>query len=304
MVRHYITFKPATGKFEKAILPYKKWYQVTDMSLPIEVDGNYYRILRTTGPIDRLGPKKLVVCNEDGELIKDKEISRKCFRFYVYIGNYEFDKRKLKADLKQDGAKRYNPIIPEYQKMMKDLTPVLNEHEMEALEYHLFYFREMVRITTLRIELAEKLMLYKEQIQPGNIDEITNSTVTKVIDTFSKWIKCSYELEALLHEDGLLARDTVRGILKNTEKHKYIGNMAIAREIISDLDSGEATARRFIPLENEQRKELRKWIDLEEMGKEVSSIEIYIKELRYTKTAEILANAALEELMSTLWVFS
>src|SRR5699024_10044093 len=169
---------------------------------------------------------------------------------------------------------------------------------------HLFYFREMVRITTLRIELAEKLMLYKEQIQPGNIDEITNSTVTKVIDTFSKWIKRSYELEALLHEDGLLARDTVRGILKNTEKHKYIGSMAIARESISDVDAGEARAKRFIQLENEERKELRDWIDLDEIGKDASSIEIYTKDLRYTKTAEILAKAALEELMSTLWVFS
>ena len=87
MVRHYITFRPVTGIFEKAIRPYKKWYQMADMSLPIEVDGKYYYILRTTGPIDRVSPKKVVVCNEDAVLIEDEEISRKCFRFYIYLGN-------------------------------------------------------------------------------------------------------------------------------------------------------------------------------------------------------------------------
>ncbi|MBU5467267.1 hypothetical protein KQI49_10580 [Virgibacillus sp. MSJ-26] len=303
MVRHYITFKPATGKFEKAILPYKKWYQMTDMSLPIEVDGNYYRILRTTGPIDRVSPKKLVVCNADGELIRDEEISRKCFKIYVWLGNYEFNKRKLKADLKQDGAKRYNPIIPEYKKIMEDLSPLLTEAEMEAMTYHLFYFNEIVRITTQRIELARKLLIYQEKIQ-HKINKLSSDLTKKIKDTFSKWLKYSYELEGLLHEDGLLARNTVRRLLKDPNYNKYLKNKDVIREILSDLDSAEATAQRFIRAENEYRKDVDEWAGLGGLEKKVPNIESYIYELRYIKTVDITAKANLEKLMNTVWVFS
>lgn len=303
MVRHYITFRPVAGIFENAIRPYKKWYQMVDMSLPIEIDGNYYHILRTTGPIDRVSPKKVVVCDEDAVLIEDEEISRKCFRFYIYLGQYEFAKKKLKADLKQDGAKRYNPIIPEYKKMMTDLAPVLNESETEAMAYHLFYFEEIIRITTLRIELVEKLFKFKEQLR-HEIDKVTNTMMEEIMNTFHQWLMCSSELQAVLYEDGLRARGVLRKLLKDPKnKKQHIKDEAIAREILDDLDQGEAASTRLIRLEKEERKAFAEWIDLDDLDQEVSNVEKLINELRYVDIDRINLSATLKKLMKEYWVF-
>lgn len=302
LVRHYITFRPVAGIFENAIQPYKKWYQMVDMSLPIEVDGNYYHILRTTGPIDRVSPKKVVVCDEDAVLIEDEEISRKCFRFYIYLGQYEFANKKLKADLKQDGAKRYNPIIPEYKKMMTDLAPVLNESETEAMAYHLFYFEEIIRITTLRIELVEKLFKFKEQLR-HEIDKVTNTMMEEIMNTFHQWLMCSSELQAVLYEDGLRARGVLRRLLKDPKNKQYIKDEAIVREILDDLAQGEAASTRLLRIEKEQRKAFAEWIDLGELDQEVSNMEKLIKELRCIDIEDKSISANLEELMEEYWAF-
>jgi len=60
MFKRFITYTPVTGIYEKAIQPYKKWSELADMSLPIELDGEYYRILRITGLLNKLGTRKMV----------------------------------------------------------------------------------------------------------------------------------------------------------------------------------------------------------------------------------------------------
>jgi len=82
MSKRFITFKPVTGVYEKAIQPYKKWYELADMSPLIEVDGEYYRILRLTGLVNKINTRKMVICHEDGQLIRDKEVSCECAKIF------------------------------------------------------------------------------------------------------------------------------------------------------------------------------------------------------------------------------
>ena len=215
---------------------------------------------------------------------------------------YEFANKKLKADLKQDGAKRYNPIIPKYKKMMTDLAPVLNESETEALAYHLFYFEEIIRITILRIELVEKLFKFKKQLRL-EIDTVTDTMMEEIMGTFHQWLMCNSELQAVLYEDGLRARGVLRRLLKDPKNKQYIKDEAIVREIIGDLDQGEAASTRLLRIEKEQRKAFAKWIDLGEMEQEVSNMEKLINELRYVDNEDITISANLEELMKKYWVF-
>jgi len=81
--KRFITFKPVTGVYEKAIQPYKKWYELADMSPLIEVDGEYYRILRLTGLVNKINTRKMVICHEDGQLIRDKEHHVSAQRFFL-----------------------------------------------------------------------------------------------------------------------------------------------------------------------------------------------------------------------------
>src|SRR5690625_7387461 len=85
MFKRFVTFTPVTGIYKKVIQPYKEWNELADMSRPIELEGEYYRILRITGLINRLGTRKMVMWHEDGQLIKDENISRECVNGFVYL---------------------------------------------------------------------------------------------------------------------------------------------------------------------------------------------------------------------------
>src|SRR5690625_6514569 len=80
-----ITFRTTTGVYAKAIKPYKKWYHSSDMSKKIEIDGRYYRVVRTTGLINKLRLKKMVVCDENGQIVEDEEVTRQCFKWMMYL---------------------------------------------------------------------------------------------------------------------------------------------------------------------------------------------------------------------------
>src|SRR5690625_7922347 len=89
MFKRFVTFTPVTGIYKKMIQPYKKWNVLADMSRPIELDGEYYRILRITGLINRLGTRNMVMCQEDGQLIKDDNLSRECVNVLLFLAVYQ-----------------------------------------------------------------------------------------------------------------------------------------------------------------------------------------------------------------------
>lgn len=58
MASKFIGFKPLLGVFKETMEPYQKMTEKAEMSLLLEIDGSYYRILRTT--VDGMMPEKMV----------------------------------------------------------------------------------------------------------------------------------------------------------------------------------------------------------------------------------------------------
>lgn len=83
-VNNTLIFQPTKGIFKNTIKPYQRWYEASDMSPGLEIDGEYYHLLRTTGYFWRFEPKKIVVCKENGEIEKSEEITRKWLKVYIY----------------------------------------------------------------------------------------------------------------------------------------------------------------------------------------------------------------------------
>jgi|SRR5699024_5511169 len=90
--QRFVTFEPTRGVFKKAIKPYKSWREGSDMSQKVEIDGEYYRLLRTTRIINKLRPRKVIVCTEEGRIIKDEHITRECLRIMLVIFHAELNK--------------------------------------------------------------------------------------------------------------------------------------------------------------------------------------------------------------------
>lgn len=143
MSKKFLAFKPISGIYEEAWAPHEKITELAEMSVLLEVEGKYYRILRNT--LDRKRSRKMLVCQEDGQIVKDKSITKECFNYFVYLDLYDLSKRNIKFDQKQADKKKHEPMIEGFKAIVQELKPVLSKEENEAMAFHLYYFEEIYR---------------------------------------------------------------------------------------------------------------------------------------------------------------
>src|SRR5690625_130680 len=113
MFKRFVTFKPVKGIYKKVIHPYKKWNELADMSGPIELHGEYYRILRITGLINRLGTRKMVLCHADAQLVKDENLCRQCVYVFLYLDVFQENSGTIIINSKADTDIKLNEFIVE-----------------------------------------------------------------------------------------------------------------------------------------------------------------------------------------------
>src|SRR5690625_3779560 len=141
IVSKFIGFKPLSGVYKETMEPYTQITEKSEMSVLLEVNGNYYRVLRTT--IDGIKTRKMIVCRENGQIEENEEVTRECFLFYAYLSLYVINQRNLYFDTTQARKSQHEPLIQNFQTMVSDLTPILSTVEKEAMEFHLYYLQEI-----------------------------------------------------------------------------------------------------------------------------------------------------------------
>src|SRR5699024_6294929 len=144
--QRFVTFEPIQGVFKKATKPYKSWREGSDMSQKIEIDGNYYRLLRTTRIINKQKFRKVIVCTEDGHIIKDEQITRECLRIMLVIFHAELNKPDIEFLLTQGKKHQHEPMVRIFKEIQARFHPLLSDTENEAMDFHLHYLKEVYRI--------------------------------------------------------------------------------------------------------------------------------------------------------------
>src|SRR5699024_10100812 len=122
--------------YKKAIKPYKSWREGSDMSKKIEVDGGYYRVLRTIGIFNKYNFRKGIVCDENGQIVEDEEITRRCLKIIVYLAYYQVNKQDINFLLTQGKKEQHEPVIHSFKQIQKRLGPLLSDENNEAMSFH------------------------------------------------------------------------------------------------------------------------------------------------------------------------
>src|SRR5690625_1439692 len=261
MSKRFITFKPVTGVYEKAIQPYKKWYELADMSPLIEVDGEYTRILRTTGWINKLGTRKMVMCDKNGELIRDEAFSRKSIKVLQYLDAYQSNRKGIISSSRDDTSTKLVEFITEFKKILENVAPKLTENEMKAMKYHLDYYGQTKRYTELIAKDANQLLPYLQKLQGNQIEKFSSSFIKWLGDHFNRWEKNKYYTQALLIENNIKAKKTVRRILRNPDYQSFFPNQEIKKQMLDEMLQSEMAANRFIMEGKEGWKREQKWLN-------------------------------------------
>jgi hypothetical protein len=298
---HFITFRPATGIFQKAIQPYKKWYEKSDMSPPIEVEGNLYRILRTTGLVNKVDTRKVVVCNQDGHLIDDEELTRTCFKIQVYLNHFQINTQGIIASSKEDTVTKLDEFIKELKLILENAASHLTDKELEAMRFHLYYYEETRHYAKVVAKEASQLLDYTQALKENRIEMFSVSFINRLEKNITGWEINKRYIEALMIEDGLKARKTVRKVLRNTEYQYYFPNRHIAERMVDETYEAEKAVNRFIHDGKKGWKRETEWLNPD---KGEFNLERYLNDLWHRNIVEVFRKVNINEAINNHWVFS
>ncbi|HLR80823.1 MAG TPA: hypothetical protein VK119_09660 [Bacillota bacterium] len=292
----FITFKPTTGVYLDTIKPYKKWYEKTDMSPLIEIEGQAYRIIRTTGRLNTFYPRKMLVCREDGQMETSEEITRMCFTKYFYVAYLQANLKNISFDASQGGKKRHESLIRNFKTIISDLESSLNDTKVQAMTFHLHYLEEVWRWINLMAEEAKVLLDLKRQLVNLKSDNLSEPLIKELANRLGQRLQFKNNLIAILIEDNQRARVVVKEVLQNSIYIRKMSDKAYYDYIIHDLDEAHRAAERFLREEKQARKEAG---DLSSF-----SVDQYIYRLRYEMDLEQKKEKEMENLMTLNWVLS
>lgn len=302
MRNRFITFTGAEGIYRKAIRPYKKWQELTDMSPWIEADGGYYRILRTTGISNRFKTRKLVICNEDGELIRDEDLTRFCLETMGYL-DY-FNRHNLSNILawgQDDITEKFNLFIRELNQLINTTGEKVTKNELRVMKSQLYYYEEMKRYSSLVVQEADELKTYIPEFKQKQIDILLDS-FTKKLEYHITHMEIYKNLSrAKMIENGLKTRDEIRKILKNKKYQRYFSNVKCVEQMIKETDIAEKTVTQLIANGKRNWKREVKWLDPKK-GK--FTVARYVDELWSQNTVDTHIKVIENRLLNDHWLFS
>src|SRR5690625_4334832 len=241
--KKFIAFQPTDGVYKNTIKPYRSWYHASDMSPLLEVDGEKFRVIRIVCHFQKKYPKKILVCRENGQIEENEEIVRKCFTIYLYIATFIINESNMAFDATQAGKNRHEPLIQAFATMTEELKPELTVEKVQAMEFHLYYLKEIYRLSVLIAKEVDLLMECKGQLENLHGEILPIPLIDKLIKHSHTWNGLRSELEAMLFEDGERARDTVWDILRNSDYKGMLSSTKYVQHVLREIHGAKMNAQ-------------------------------------------------------------
>lgn len=300
--KYFITFRPATDVYAKAIKPYKKWRKKSDVSRKIDIDGHYYRVVRTIGFFNKLRMRRMLVCDDNGHVIDDEHITRQCFKLIMCLGYYQFNQAGICAESTHGKKEAHEPLIILFKDIWEQLDPVLDKAEQEIMSFHLHYLEEVYRLSAEIAEASKNVISSMEELQNVTDDTYPQDLVERYVEAASTNYKLKSEFEVVITEARERAGDKVSKILLSSKGFENLKDYKDKKfKITRDINAANAKAELFMDQAKKERKEDQKWSN---EIKGPFSVETYLYELRYVYTLEKVVQMNVESAIHENWVFS
>ena len=300
--KYFITFQPATGAYAKAIKPYKKWRKKSDVSRKINIDGHNYRVVRTIGFFNKLRMRRMLVCDDNGNVIDDEHITRQCFKLIMYLGYYQFNQVGIRAESTHGKKEQHEPLISLFKDIWEQLDPILDESEQEIMSFHLHYLEEVYRLSAEIAEASKNVISSIEELQNVTNDTYPQDLVERYVEAASANYQLKREFDAVITEARERAGDKVSKILLSSESFEKLRDYRDEKfKITKDINASIAKAELFMDQAKKERKEDQKWSN---EIKGPFTVETYLYELRHVYTLDKVVQMNVESAMRENWVFS
>ncbi|MBY6036941.1 hypothetical protein KUV80_09760 [Fictibacillus nanhaiensis] len=240
---------PATGVYLEAAKPLKGLLGSVHMSNDLIFDDKIYKFVGIFPSILGKNLKRFLIVKEQGEVVKDKDLSWKCLRIYeLFMGTQRSE--RILGSLSQDGMDYLDELKPFIPKIHQSLKPHINEKvDMRFEEFNAF-FEQVANTNVLMHEIAIKV-LPKYQMYKNNSPIYVNDDFKSFESEYLKFNQMNCE-RSILVMDSVMCRGVVKLTLNDKKNQAYLkeDEKEITRKILEFLvgcDYAEKDIAKNIP---------------------------------------------------------
>jgi hypothetical protein len=161
---------PATGVYLKAARPFKGLIGSVYMSNDLIFDNKIYKFVGIFSSLLSNKLKKFLIVNEQGEVVKDKDLSWKCLQVYEFFV-VAHSSEKLMTFLSEPDMDYLKEIDPYINGIFEALKDHVNHFVMSEFEKFKIFFSQIVNTDLNMHEFAKKILpQYKDYLNGKVID--------------------------------------------------------------------------------------------------------------------------------------
>ncbi len=214
---------PATGVYLESAKPFKGFMGSVYMSNDLIFDGRTYKFVGIFSRVLGKRLKKFLVVSEQGEVVKDKDLSWKCLRIYELFLGIQRSENVLKS-LSQDGMDYLDELKPHVSKIHHTLKPYINgKVDVRFVEFITFFY-QVADTNKIMHKISTNVLLpqYKQFIK-GKPIEVEGEFKSYENDylMFNK-MNCDRSISVM---ESVMCRGVVKLTLNDKEKQVHLSEI-------------------------------------------------------------------------------
>lgn len=298
----FIAIQEATGKFSNVMKPYKKWLEKVHISSFLEIDKKLYRSVCTLSRFNDKYLRKVILCTDQGEIVKSQSLVQRHFEILTYLHYFKVFADDIAFDATQYGEDKFAAVKRSLTKLHHELYSKLSPSEQTAVTEHLTYYDDMIYwLDELAEHSKECLKLIDELKQLTADDVLTTNFIEKMHRMMIKREKMRNNVEALILDNGLNVRKSIRTILHDDKFIKNISDNDDKTRVLVETDNAQNIEYQVTQDGKKDWKVIENWLGIDK-GK--FTVERYVADLFDPEHAKIFFLVNSKLIATEHWVYS
>jgi len=301
MATQYIAIERADGAFEQAMQPYKKWHEIIHMSPLVQYKGKLYRIISTVNRFSRGKLRKVLICNEQGEVIHEEKLSQQIFKVLIYLHYYKVFAQNIFFDEQQRGDGGFSPIKKALKQIQIDLLPYLSHAEKQTITNQLKYYRNIISALNRLAIFSKKCVEHIETMEQLTAEDIIDEQFSKELnETIIKRGRLRGDVEAIVVETLHIRKDLEK-LLKNKDYKDNISNPEDLEQVTKEINNANRLSEGIIEKGKADWKFYEHWLGID---KGEFTLEKFTRDLVKENEAEKFLETNINIITKNHWVHS
>lgn len=164
VTKNIFTLEKATGPFLDLMKPYKKWFEKVYIGSLYEINGQLYRNVCTKSLFNKKFIRKVLLCTDRGEVVKDESIRDKGIEILTYLTYLTSVEHNIRFDAQRTSHEKYNKAIKYLKSIQELLQSHLSDEEQLFIDKQLKYYKTIQQLLDELVDISNNCLIIVERL--------------------------------------------------------------------------------------------------------------------------------------------